>query len=155
MLAWLVQGCSPISQSPACVWVPQRKPILIWRLSSRRYHLQLFVLCLLVIVYSNSMITPSASCCTFPNGLLRFLACFSSTPNFRISLCGSRSIWAQNASLFASRSEGRMWNHSVLGGGKEGKFRIMCKTIKMLLTGNLKQWRVLLFLQIHKLKNCC
>lgn len=24
-------------------------------------------------------------------------------------------------------------------GGKEGKFRIMCKTIKMLLTGNLKQ----------------
>lgn len=27
----------------------------------------------------------------------------------------------------------------VLEGGREGKFRITCKTIKMLLTGNLKQ----------------
>lgn len=59
---------------------------------------------------------------------------------------------AQNPSLFASRSGGRMWNLRVWGGGREGEFGIMCKTIKLLLTGNLKQWRVLLFLQIHELK---
>lgn len=139
---------------PACVWVCQRQPVLVWLLSSQRYHLQLFVLCLLVIVYWNNAIIPSASCCAFPNGLLRFLVLIISSLNFRIgdSLCSSRITWAQNTSLLASRSEGRMWNLSVPGGGREGKFRIMCRTIKMLLTGNLKQWRVLLFLQIHELK---
>lgn len=155
MLARVVAGLQPhFLVPPACVWVRQRQPVLVWLPSSWRYHLQLFVLCLLVIVYWNNVIIPSASCCTFPNGLLRFLAFISSSLNFRIgvSLCGSSSIWAQNTSLFASRSEGRMWKLSVRGGGREGRFRIMCKTIKMLLTGNLKQWRVLLFLQIHELK---
>lgn len=135
---------------PAYAWVLQRQPVLVWLLSSWRYHLQLFVLCLLVIVYWNNVIIPSAFWCTFPNSHLRFPAVTCSSVNFqsRVYLCGSRNTWAQNTSLFASRSEGRLWNLSVL----KRKFRIMCKTIKMLLTGNLKQWRVLLFLQIHELK---
>lgn len=78
--------------SPARVWVPQRQALWGWLQSSGRYHLQLFVLCLLVIVYWNNVITPSASCCTFPNGLLRFLGLISSSLNFQIrdSLCGSK-----------------------------------------------------------------
>lgn len=149
------RGAAAPAPRPSSLWlVPQRPPLFLWLPSSPRYHLQLFVLCLLAIVYWNNAITPSASCCTFPNGLLRFPAPVSSSLNFRIgdSFCGSRSVWAQNTSLFARRSGGRMCNLSVRGGGREWKFRIMCKTIKMLLTGNLKQWRVLLFLQIHELK---
>lgn len=152
-LARLAQGCDPISWSlqpvlgvseAACFSLApvQSKvsPTTFCSLSSAR--------CLLEQRDCPPCIPPELC-----KGLLGFLALVKFSLNFRVraSLC-SRSIRAQNPSLFASRSGGRMWNLHVWGGGREGKFGIMCKTIKMLLTGNLKQWRVLLFLQIHELK---
>lgn len=154
LLARLAQGCDPVS------WSLQPVPALSEAACSTLAPVQ-------------PKVSPTTSCslssahclleqrdyppCILPdlcNGPLGFLALVRFSLNFRVraGLCGSRSTRAQDPSLFASRPGGRMWNLHVRGGGREGKFGIMCKTIKMLLTGNLKQWRVLLFLQIHELK---
>lgn len=154
LLARLAQGCDPISWSlqpvpalseAACFSLApvQHKvsPTTFYSLSSAH--------CLLEQCDYSPRVLPDLC-----NGPLGFVALVRFSLNFwvRAGLCGSRSTGAQNPSLFACRPGGRMWNLHVRGGGREGKFGIMCKTIKMLLTGNLKQWRVLLFLQIHELK---
>lgn len=130
----------PSSPSLAC----QSQPGLVWLLSSPRYHLQLCVLCLLLAEGWDTLVVSPPELC---EGFLGLLALVGFPLNFWVRAAG-----AQNPSLSASSSGGRTWDLHVWGGGREGKFGIMCKTIKMLLTGNLKQWRVLLFLQIHELK---
>lgn len=71
----------------------QRQPGLVWLLSSPRYHLQLLVLCLLLIVYWNNVIIPLCILPDLCNGPLGFLALVRFSLNFRVraGLCGSRN----------------------------------------------------------------
>lgn len=117
----------PSSLCLAC----QRQPVLVWLLSSPRYHLQLFVLCLLLIVYWGGVIIA-----LHPAGpwqrLLGFPALLRLSLNLgvRAPLGGCRSTWAQNPSVFASRSGGRMWNLHVWGGGRDESLGLCVKLLK-------------------------
>lgn len=123
-LTQLGHGCSPTS---CCVKHVGLAP------GPWKAHLQLVLLCLLAVVQQNGAIPPAA-----PFWAARWALWPSQQPSLKLWVADRPS---------AGGSEGRVWDW-----GKGGRPGTVCAAIKALLTGNLKQWRVLLFLQIHKLK---
>lgn len=52
------RAVTPFPRPSSLCLASQRQPVLVWLLSSPRYHLQLFVLCLLLVVDWNNVIVP-------------------------------------------------------------------------------------------------
>lgn len=66
------RAVTPFPGPSSLCLVCQRQPVLVWLLSSPRYHLQLFVLCLLLVVCWNNVIVPPASRRSFARAFLDF-----------------------------------------------------------------------------------